>query len=320
MTIERDSYPARCLIILLGAVVKIRVWHVNCNSASMTIRGRSRAATRWIFIIASQLAPLLLLESCKNDRAASAETESQELAQKRAVFGSASERDTSRTNGYSTINPPKLDADKPTQRATGVQAHRRAITPTSRSEPAASQRSRMQDPGRSHAPDPNVSAAANHGAMESTGERYLHYEPPGSLVGDPGELPSKPQMPRSNSIESLVYRWADTLLTGNLGAHLSLFSPKLDHFNGAASVSQEVVRTFKSTMLADLAGVRHFEIDDLRLRPSDAGLAYAEFRIESDAVNSKINGSYRLELREVDGQWKIYGEEKLQPISRRSSQ
>jgi hypothetical protein len=72
-------------------------------------------------------------------------------------------------------------------------------------------------------------------------------------------------------------------------------------------------------MLADLAGVRRFEIYDLRLRPSGDGLAYAEFRIESDVVTSTINGWYRLDLREAGGQWKIYGEEKLQPISRRSS-
>jgi hypothetical protein len=281
------------------------------------MRGRSRAVTRWIFIIAFQLAPLLLLESCKNDRAASAETESQKSSQNRAVFGSGSERDTSRTNGSSTLNSPKLDANKPQERARGVESRARAITPTSRAEPAASQRSRLQDPPKSHVSHSNV--AANHDAKESTGKRFLHYEPPGSRVSDPGEFPSKPQMPRSNSIESLIYRWADTLLTGDLGAHLSLFGPTLDHFNGASSVSQEMVRTFKRTMLADLAGVRRFEIYDVRLRPSGDGFAYAEFRIESDVVNSTINGWYQLELRETGGQWKIYGEEKIQRISRRSS-
>src|SRR6478672_345463 len=113
----------------------------------MTFRGRSRTATCWIFMIALQLAPLLLLQSCKNDRAASAETESQEPPQQRAVFGSESERATSKTDGSATINPPKLDANRPPERARGVETRSRAIAPTTRAEQGASQRSRTQNTG-----------------------------------------------------------------------------------------------------------------------------------------------------------------------------
>ena len=56
---------------------------------------------------------------------------------------------------------------------------------------------------------------------------------------------------------------------------------------------------------------------DLRLLPSRGGSMIAEFRIESDAAARGVVGWYRLELRQVDDQWKIYGEEKLEPVSRR---
>ena len=64
--------------------------------------------------------------------------------------------------------------------------------------------------------------------------------------------------------------------------------------------------------------MRRFEIYDVRLTPGRSGSVLAEFRVESDAAARGVSGGYQLELRQVSSEWKIYGEEKLQPLSRRS--
>jgi ketosteroid isomerase-like protein len=120
-----------------------------------------------------------------------------------------------------------------------------------------------------------------------------------------------------NSIRELIRRWADTLLTRDLPGHMSLYAPTLDRFNGSSHVARESVRASKERVLPGFAGVRRFEIYDFRLLPSGDGSSIAEFRIESDAAARRVIGWYRLQLRQIDGQWKIYGEEKLESVSRR---
>jgi ketosteroid isomerase-like protein len=119
-------------------------------------------------------------------------------------------------------------------------------------------------------------------------------------------------------IRDLIRQWADTLLTRDLPRHMSLYAVTLDRFNGSSNVARETVRTSKQRLLSGLAGVRRFEMYDVRLLPSRDGSVIAEFRIESDAAARGIAGWYRLQLRHVDDQWKIYGEEKVEPVSRQS--
>jgi Tol biopolymer transport system component len=57
-------------------------------------------------------------------------------------------------------------------------------------------------------------------------------------------------------------------------------------------------------------------VDNLRLRSLGNGFVSAEFRIDSDAVDSGVAGWYHLELGMIGDQWKIYAEEKVQPFSR----
>ncbi len=54
----------------------------------MRARSINRPVTRWLVVIGLQVPTLLVLPSCKNDRAESVKTEAQDL-QQRAVFGSA---------------------------------------------------------------------------------------------------------------------------------------------------------------------------------------------------------------------------------------
>ena len=193
------------------------------------------------------------------------------------------------------------------------------VAPKSRADP--SEQPSVKDPGERRVGDGGVDVALNR-RREPAAERFLHYQPPGSSVGDPGELTGRmpePQIPASTKpIRDLIRRWADTLLTGDLPSHMSLYAPTLDWFNASSNVARETVRASKQNLLSSLAGVRRFEIYDVRLSPSRGGSVIAAFRIESDAVASDVVGSYRLELRQVGGQWHIYGEEKVQPVSRRS--
>jgi hypothetical protein len=118
------------------------------------------------------------------------------------------------------------------------------------------------------------------------------------------------------AIRDLLRRWADTLLTRELGGHMRLYALTLDRFNGSSNVARETVRASKELLMSGFADVRRFEIYDVRLLPSRGGSVMAEFRIESDAVVRGVVGWYRLELRQVGGEWKIYGEEKLQTVPR----
>jgi ketosteroid isomerase-like protein len=116
-------------------------------------------------------------------------------------------------------------------------------------------------------------------------------------------------------IQNLIRRWTDTLLARDLDSHMNLYVATLNRFNGATNVPRETVRASKQKLLASLVAVRRFEIYNLRLRSSGNGFVSAEFRIESDAVDSGVAGWYQLELRTIGDQWKIYGEEKVQRLS-----
>jgi ketosteroid isomerase-like protein len=179
----------------------------------------------------------------------------------------------------------------------------------------------VKDPGERSISDGGVTVSSNRAPREPAAERFLHYEPPGSTVGDTGELTPRirePQIsPSTKFIRDLIRRWADTLLSRDLAGHMSLYAVTLDRFNGSSNVPRDVVRASKQRLLAGFAGVRRFEMYDVRLLPSRDGSVTAEFRIESDAAARDVVGWYRLHLRQVDGQWKINGEEKLEPVSRR---
>jgi len=179
----------------------------------------------------------------------------------------------------------------------------------------------VKDPGERRVGDGGVTTALNREPREPAAERFLHYQPPGSSVGDPGESTlgiAEPQMsPSMKSVRDLIRRWADTLLARDLPSHMSLYAATLDRFNGSSNVARETVRAFKQRLLSGFAGVRRFEIYDVRLQ-SRGDSVIAEFQVESDAAAREVVGSYRLELRQVGNQWKIYGEEKTQSVSRRS--
>ena len=131
-------------------------------------------------------------------------------------------------------------------------------------------------------------------------------------MGDSGRVEAAPDnQVKSQTIGGIVQRWAQTLLSRDLDAHMSLYAAKLDRFGGRRGVNREVVRSEKEQLLAAMANVRRFEIHDLRLiEDKDTETATAYFRIDW-----KIDGGVsdaapqRLVFRKVDGRWLIVGEE-----------
>jgi hypothetical protein len=97
---------------------------------------------------------------------------------------------------------------------------------------------------------------------------------------------------------------------------MSLYAVTLDRFHGSAEVARDAVRSSKQRLLSGLADVQRFEMYDVRLAPSRGGSVVAEFRVEADAQAPGVAGWYRLQMRQVGTQWKIYGEERIQPVSR----
>ena len=284
----------------------------------MTARDRGSTATRWLLMVGLQISPLLSLQSCKNDRTEPVKTEAQN-PQQRAVFGAAPEPAPSETRPRTskTTPQPTAEANRTQERA------RKTDQVGSKSQAASSEPKRppVRDPGERSVGDSGVTVGSNRGPREPAAERFLHYEPPGSSVGDAGELTPairEPQISASvKPVQDLIRRWADTLLTRDLPGHMSLYAVTLDQFNGSSSVARDTVRAFKQRLLSGFVNVRSFEIYDLRVAPSRGGSMIAEFRVESDAAVREVVGWYRLDVRQVGGQWKIYGEEKLKPVSRR---
>jgi hypothetical protein len=282
----------------------------------MDALGKRRTATRWLLVVGLQILSVLSLQSCKKDRTESAKTEVKQ-PQQRAVFGSTPESVPSETHAQT----PKI-----TVKRTDEASRSRQRAPTTEPAPfdskspavsAGRQRPIVKDSGERVVGDDHGAVASNRVSREPAGERFLHYEAPGSTVGDTGELTPEPQVSGSmKPIQNLIRRWTDTLLARDLDSHISLYAPTLNRFNGTTNVPRETVRASKQKLLGSLGAVRRFEIYNLRLRSLGNGFVSAEFRIDSDAVDGGVAGWYHLELGMIGDQWKIYAEEKVQPFSR----
>ena len=282
----------------------------------MKARDCSPNASRWLFVTVLQILALLLLQSCKNDQSVREKAEIQ-APHPRAVFGSAPER-------VPPATPPQASNTRPSgtpEVNRGEERARKAdpVTPTPGPEANEPQRSAVADPGERRVAGDGTQIALKRPPREPAAERFLHYEPPASRVGDAGELADRspePQISTSmKAIRGLIRQWADTLLTRDLRGHMALYALTLNRFNGSSNVGRETVRTSKQALMSRLAGVTRFEMYDVRLIQRDESVV-AEFRIESDIPG--VVGWYRLELHQVSDRWEISGEEKLQPVSRRS--
>jgi hypothetical protein len=262
----------------------------------MRVHSRKRTVIYRLLIVGLQVPALVFLQSCKNDSTEKAEAPN---SRDRAVFGGAPGRAASERRPVSpqTTRQPKTEITEPQVRSRTAEPH----------DPEP--RTAVQQP-TTIVGDPGERGARDKG-RDSGAEPFLGYRPPGSHVGDPGERTARapePQLSTSGKlIRDLLRKWADTLLTRDLAGHMSLYTP----------VARQSTKASKQRLLSKLEDLRRFEMRDVRLMYLDSDSAIAEFRIESDAVTSGVAGFYRLELRQLSGEWKIAAEDVSQPVSGR---
>ena len=188
-----------------------------------------RTTTRLLFMMGLQATALLLLQSCNNDRAEREKTQTED-PQQRAVFGSVPERAASGSPTPRTSPEPGPEAARSQDRARTAEP----VTPESPANSDTAQRSSVKDPGERRVGDAGVGVAANRSQQRQAADRFLHYDPPGSSVGDTGELARKTPEPQGSTsmkpVQNLIRRWADTLLTRDLSSHMSLYAATLARF------------------------------------------------------------------------------------------
>jgi hypothetical protein len=280
-------------------------------------------ASHSICTVSLSLAVLFLLQACNIDRSTASRREKQASADhpQRPVFGEEPKKSTNRTNTKTAKQNSPLGSEA--RRPSDADTRSRPLekSPSRIDQPSASAqtatRTRAGELVAGKAAVPKDSAQAS----KKTDGRVLHYQPPGARVGDAGELAARqttivrePQA--AHPIVQLVHRWAETLLSKDLNAHLALYTPVLAHYRGRTNVSHEIVRADRQRLLATLTNIRKFEIYDLTIRQEPGtGRVAAVFRTEwqtGGPKDSSLAAWYRLTCSREGSSWRIESEEQLE--------
>jgi hypothetical protein len=279
----------------------------------MHTRCPTRTVTSGVCVLSLPLLALLLLTSCKND------------------IASGPEQNAEVTNGPET--PRAVFGEQPALRQRNTPARGDVASSAPQPKPQARERSSVAmppaGPHRSRIVERSAidrGSASSNPRHESASARFLYYRPPGARVGDTGELGAnaqKPERPTSTgTISGLIHRWADTLVSRDVNAHMRLYARTLECSGSGANISRDVLRLQKERLVAALSVPRRFEIHDVHVRQLADGSAVAEFRVEWAAGHDRgpaASAWYRLRLRRAGGQWVIHCEEQSVPISQRRS-
>ena len=162
-----------------------------------------QTATHWFCLLTLQQLPVLLtVQACKNDLSAQTTPRDKDSRPRyeRPVFGgkeevAASPAEPRSESRNSTRNAGTQQVKKPAPHGKISRPEMRRSRSTPAAQPGEPRHSLATDRARTVAPQvnrsqPSAPAAAN---------RFLHYQPPGSRIGDPGELVSRSVEPRESS-------------------------------------------------------------------------------------------------------------------------
>jgi hypothetical protein len=144
---------------------------------------------------------------------------------------------------------------------------------------------------------------------------FLKYIPPGARVGDPGEnsetrvRDSVAALPQG-SVHALLQRWAETLLSGHVNAHLKLYAPTLERFGDRTNIGRQSIRSFKEGFIAQLRGATQFELHAVRVKRTTLG-AEIDFRIGWEGRSGMHSSAHRLKVRQDERTLRIVAEEEL---------
>jgi hypothetical protein len=113
-------------------------------------------------------------------------------------------------------------------------------------------------------------------------------------------------------IDDLLNHWRDSVIRGDVNAHVILYAPKMDQFFRRRNVTRETVRREKARMMELYPRVNRYEISDIRVESQRGNEAVVSFRKEWDMRGDRpFSGAerQRLKLRRMSGDWKIVSEE-----------
>lgn len=121
----------------------------------------------------------------------------------------------------------------------------------------------------------------------------------------------------SAAVRKLVDDWIVTLEGRDLEAHLDCYAPLLARYFTKADVTLEDVRRDKAHFLARYAHVHRLTVTNVRVVVTSDGAAQALFDKDWDVGTDsglRYSGSeqQQLDLRRIDGAWKIIAERELQ--------
>ena len=115
-------------------------------------------------------------------------------------------------------------------------------------------------------------------------------------------------------IDSLLDRWRNTFLRGDVNGQTILYAPKMELFYRRNSVSRETVRREKSRMMELYPKVHRYDISDVKVESHRGDEAVVSFRKDWDMNGDRrFSGAerQRLKLKRINGDWKIIREEEL---------
>jgi len=129
---------------------------------------------------------------------------------------------------------------------------------------------------------------------------------------DPG-APSVNRSETQQEIRTVLTRWGETLLEGDVAEHVSLYAPTVSPYFTKKGATRAQIRDDVRQMLGHYGKMTVYKISDISITPIDANNAFATFRKHWETEGSKFSGEEReqLKLTRKGGDWLIASEREV---------
>jgi hypothetical protein len=114
-------------------------------------------------------------------------------------------------------------------------------------------------------------------------------------------------------VRSVLTRWSDSILDGDVGAHVSLYAPTVGPYFTKKSATRAQIRDDVKQILARYGDMNVYNISDISVTPIDANNAFATFRKHWETDGNKFAGEEReqLKLTRKGADWLIASEREV---------
>ena len=112
-----------------------------------------------------------------------------------------------------------------------------------------------------------------------------------------GRAPAVDRGDAQQQIRSTITRWADTLVDGNLDAHVNLYAPTVSPYFTKRNASRAQIGDDVRQMLGRYGKMTVYKISDVNVTPVDANHAFVTFRKEWETEGKKFSGEEREQFK-----------------------